>query len=91
MLPDRLGHRRDRPFQGHRLKTFTGEWVGKSILIPKGALYVPAAQPLARLAFVLFQPESDDGLGTWGLIDVVGDNRSATTRFGVVRFVAWPR
>jgi hypothetical protein len=77
------------PFQGHRLKTFAGKWASESFLIPKGALYVPAAQPLARLAFILFQPESDDGLGAWGLIDVVGDDRSTTTRFGAVRFVSW--
>ena len=28
----------------------------------EGALFIPAAQPLARLAFYLLEPESDDGL-----------------------------
>jgi hypothetical protein len=32
-------------------------------------LFIPAAQPLARLAFYLLEPESDDGLVTWNLIE----------------------
>jgi hypothetical protein len=32
-------------------------------------VFIPAAQPLARLAFYLLEPESDDGLVTWNLIE----------------------
>ena len=30
---------------------------------------MPADQPLARLAFYLIEPESDDGLVTWNIIE----------------------
>jgi len=31
-------------------------------------------QPLARLAFILFDPRSDDGLMTWNILDgLMGD------------------
>jgi hypothetical protein len=35
----------------------------------EGALFIPAAQPLGRLAFYLLEAESDDGLVTWNLIE----------------------
>jgi hypothetical protein len=66
-----------RSFQGHKLRTITGKWTGTRALapsnplpVPRGSVYVPAAQPLGRLAFVLFDPRSEDGFGTWGLLDV---------------------
>ena len=34
-----------------------------------GSLFIPANQPLARLAFYLLEPESDDGLVTWNIIE----------------------
>jgi hypothetical protein len=34
-----------------------------------GWIRVPGNQPLARLAFVLLEPQSDDGLAAWGLLD----------------------
>ena len=39
------------------------------LTVQEGALFIPAAQPLARLAFYLLEPESDDGLVTWNLIE----------------------
>ena len=35
----------------------------------RSILFVPADQPLARLAFYLLEPESDDGLVTWNIIE----------------------
>ena len=34
-----------------------------------GSLFIPANQPLGRLAFYLLEPESDDGLVTWNFIE----------------------
>jgi hypothetical protein len=62
-----------RPFQGHALATFAGSARERDVELPAGALFVPAQQPRARLAFVLFEPESDDGLGTWGLLGLEPD------------------
>ena len=32
-------------------------------------MFIPANQPLGRLAFYLLEPESDDGLVTWNFIE----------------------
>jgi hypothetical protein len=39
------------------------------LTVDAGSLYIPANQPLARLAFYLIEPESDDGLVTWNVIE----------------------
>ena len=41
----------------------------RSIFRPAGSLVVRTDQPLGRLVFYLLEPESDDGLGTWNLLD----------------------
>jgi hypothetical protein len=73
-----------RPFQGHRLVETEGApeaWQGE---LPAGTLFVPSAQPLARLALLLLDARSDDGLATWGVIAASPDD---PTRF-VVRAIA---
>jgi hypothetical protein len=62
-----------RPFQGHALATFAGTETERDLELPAGALFVAAQQPRARLAFVLFEPASDDGFGTWGLLGLEPD------------------
>jgi len=61
-----------RPFQGHLEDTFFGTW-GKAtdVQLPAGTLIVRAAQPLGILAMYLLEPESDDGLATWNVLDAV--------------------
>jgi hypothetical protein len=62
----------DREYQGtHRLRTLTGTWGSTEQALPQGSLVVPMDQPLARLAFMLFDPRSDDGLMTWNILDPV--------------------
>ena len=44
--------------------------------MPAGAWVVPMNQPLARLAFYLLAPTSDDGLTAWNYLDdVLGAER----------------
>ena len=38
-------------------------------MVPVGSFAVPMNQPLARLAFYLIEPRSDDGLVDWNLLD----------------------
>ena len=57
-------------YQGtHKLRTITGAWETTEQAIPAGSLVVPMDQPLARLAFILFDPRSDDGLMAWNILD----------------------
>jgi hypothetical protein len=59
----------ERPFQGHSEARLTGRFEPAKLSAQEGALFIPAAQPLGRLAFYLLEPESDDGLVTWNLIE----------------------
>ena len=57
-------------YQGtHRLRTITGAWEKTEQTIPAGSLVIPLDQPLARLAFILFDPRSDDGFMAWNILD----------------------
>ena len=57
-------------YQGtHRLRTITGAWEATEQEIPAGSLVVPMDQPLARLAFILLDPRSDDGFMAWNILD----------------------
>ncbi len=61
--------RAERVFQGHREARLKGTFDVAQLSVAPGALFVPADQPLARLAFYLLEPESDDGLVTWNIIE----------------------
>ncbi|MSR63625.1 MAG: peptidase M14 [Planctomycetes bacterium] len=61
----------EEAFQGHKLRTLTGAWEPVAENLPAGSLVVPMDQPLARLAFVLFDARSDDGFMAWNLLDSV--------------------
>lgn len=56
-------------FQNHNERTLTGAWQPAERQLPAGTLKVDLAQPLARLAFYLIEPRSDDGLVDWNLLD----------------------
>jgi hypothetical protein len=57
------------PFQNHRERTLTGKWVPVKRPIVEGTVIVRMNQPLARLAFYLLEPRSDDGLVNWNFLD----------------------
>ncbi|MCU0617455.1 MAG: M14 family metallopeptidase [Gemmatimonadaceae bacterium] len=58
-----------RPFQGHREVTLVGAWERRRVTVPAGAALVRTGTSLDRLAALLLEPESDDGLATWNLMD----------------------
>jgi hypothetical protein len=59
----------DRTFQGHHETSVTGRFEQREVEIPEGSLVVGTKQPLGRLVFYLLEPESDDGLTTWNVLD----------------------
>jgi hypothetical protein len=59
----------ERAFQGHNEARLAGRLEPAKLTVQEGALFIPASQPLARLAFYLLEAESDDGLVTWNLIE----------------------
>ena len=53
-------------FEGHQRLTVTGSWAPDMIDLVAGALFVPIAQPKARLAMELLEPQAPDSLLAWG-------------------------
>jgi hypothetical protein len=53
----------------HELRTINGYWQPASGPLPAGSWEIPMDQPLARLAFILLAPTSDDGLLNWNFLD----------------------
>jgi hypothetical protein len=54
----------------HALRTLDGSWAADPAAeVPAGSYAVAMNQPLARLAFYLIAPTSDDGLTTWNFLD----------------------
>src|SRR5690606_21855448 len=65
-----------REFQGHRERTLFGSWVAETATVPAGTLVVTMDQPLARLAFILLEPRSEDGFVNWNVPDDVLEGAS---------------
>ncbi|MGV7208148.1 M14 family metallopeptidase [Oxalobacteraceae bacterium A2-2] len=53
-------------FEGHQSLAVEGEWARERRPLAKGALFVPIAQPKARLVMTLLEPRGADGLLAWG-------------------------
>lgn len=50
----------------HQRLTVEGDWTRESRATPAGALFVPIAQPRARLVLALLEPKAPDSLLAWG-------------------------
>jgi Zinc carboxypeptidase len=57
------------PFEGRMRATFTGNWTRETHNIAAGALFVPIAQPLARLVLALLEPQAPDSFAAWGFFN----------------------
>ncbi len=56
--------------EGHQGIALEGKWQAESRDVGKGALFVPIAQPKARLVMTMLEPQSADSLGAWGMFNV---------------------
>ena len=57
------------PFEGRMRAQLEGEWSEEKVSIESGALFVPLAQPLARLVTALFEPQAPDSFAAWGFFN----------------------
>ena len=55
----------------HGLRSLDGAWAASDATAPIGSYAVAMNQKLARLAFYLLEPRSDDGLTNWNYLDDV--------------------
>lgn len=53
-------------FESHQRLKVEGRWKPEPRNLGKGALFVPVAQPKARLVMALFEPQAPDSLLAWG-------------------------
>jgi hypothetical protein len=52
--------------EGHQRTTLSGDWKAETQDLVAGALFVPIAQPKARLAMAILEPLAPDSLAAWG-------------------------
>jgi hypothetical protein len=57
------------PFEGRMRVQLAGEWQREIHDIGCGALFVPIAQPLARLVMHLLEPRAPDSFASWGFFN----------------------
>jgi hypothetical protein len=67
--------RREGTFEGRAVVTVRGGWTPETRSFTGGGLYVPVAQPRARLAAQLLEPEAPDSLTSWGYFDTVFEQK----------------
>jgi hypothetical protein len=53
-------------FESHQRLKVEGAWKPEPRALGKGALFVPIAQPKARLVMAMFEPQAPDSLLAWG-------------------------
>jgi hypothetical protein len=53
-------------FESRQRLTVQGAWRQEARAVGKGALFVPIAQPKARLVMAMFEPQAPDSLLAWG-------------------------
>jgi hypothetical protein len=54
------------PVEGHQRLAVEGQWKPEPRDIGTGSLFVPIAQPKARLVMALLEPQAPDALAAWG-------------------------
>jgi len=59
----------DQPYQGHREQEVWGTYERQTLTAPAGSCLVTIDGRTGRLAALLLEPRSDDGLVAWGLLE----------------------
>ncbi|GAB3469320.1 M14 family metallopeptidase [Massilia terrae] len=56
-------------FESHQRLSLQGSWKNEARAIAKGSLFVPIAQPKARLVMAILEPQAPDSLLQWGFFN----------------------
>jgi hypothetical protein len=65
----------DGPFEGRLMPSFKAEAMRERRTFPAGSVVVPLAQPAARVAINLLEPEAPDSLVHWGFFDAIFEQK----------------
>jgi hypothetical protein len=63
------------PFEGHTTMTFEGQWRPENRDIAAGSLFVPIAQPNARVLVALLEPQAPDSFAAWGFFNTAFEQK----------------
>ncbi len=55
--------------EGHQRLDLEGTWQAETRTVGSGALFVPIAQPKARMVMALLEPQAPDALAAWGMFN----------------------
>ncbi|WP_020653741.1 M14 family metallopeptidase [Massilia niastensis] len=62
-------------FEGHQRLTVAGTWKAEARDITRGSLFVPIAQPKARLVMALLEPQAPDSMLAWGMFNTAYERK----------------
>jgi len=65
----------DASVEGHQRLTVEGKWKPESRAIAPGSLFVPIAQPKARLVVAMLEPQAPDSLLAWGTFNTAFERK----------------
>ena len=64
------------PYEGRmRASTIAGSWTSETRTLEHGAIFIPIAQPTARLIMHMFEPALPDSLAQWGHFNAVFERK----------------
>ncbi|MGW8267539.1 MAG: M14 family metallopeptidase [Longimicrobiales bacterium] len=75
-----------REYEGHQEQTVFGRYRSVTRTLEPGTVVVSLEQPLARVAFGLLEPRSDDGFVAWGFLT---DGLEGGVPYPVTRALSW--
>src|SRR5690606_10411112 len=58
-----------QPMEGRQRLAIDGQWKAETRAVAEGSLFVPIAQPKARLVMALLEPRAPDSLLQWGVFN----------------------
>ncbi len=62
-------------YEGRQRLNLRGGWRNETRTLTPGALFIPIAQPMARLVLNLFEPAARDALVNWGLFNTAFEQK----------------
>ena len=63
------------PFEGRHMPSFDTEVVTETRDFPRGSIVIPLAQPLAKLAMNLLEPQAPDSFVRWGFFNAIFEEK----------------
>ncbi|NVD97077.1 M14 family metallopeptidase [Massilia sp. BJB1822] len=61
--------------EGRQMLTVEGAWKPEARALPAGSLFVPIAQPKARLVMTMLEPQGADSLLAWGWFNIAFERK----------------